>query len=146
MVIVSLDRYGQPLGFTYKDVWLIDIDTRLPFDSIYNASKRATVEQLLIAVRQMPEVERVCAWAIPPYSNNMSTWGGEVNGKRFRIAIHHGSEESKDVLCLQLVEGRWFEAGGGRLNSEPGVIHQMLSRERLGTESRLRENAMSPGC
>jgi putative ABC transport system permease protein len=143
--IVSLDRYHQPLGFDYSDAWLIEINTRLPFDSIYNASKRATMEQILLAVRQMPEIKGVCAWAIPPYSNYMSTWGAEVNGKLMRIAIHHGSEEAREVLGIQLVEGRWFEEGDKSLNWSPVIINQLLARERFGSGSALGKNPFPQG-
>ena len=142
--IVSLERYHQPLGFTFKDVWLVDVDTRLPFDSLYNAPKRATVEQLLIALRQLPEIDEICGWAIPPYSTNMSTWGTEVNGKLMRIAMHHASKEAKEVLGLELVEGRWFEAADNSLNWKPVVINQLLAEKRFGNESPMGKNPFPP--
>ena len=145
MGIVSLDRYYQPLGFTYKDVWLIDVNSRLPFDSTYNSVKRTTVQQLLLTIRHMPEIESVCAWAVPPYSMYMSTWGAEVNGKFVRIAIHNSSEEAKDVLGLQLVEGRWFEASDKSLNWQPVVVNKRLAQERFGSESALGKNPFPPG-
>lgn len=145
MGLVNLDRYNQPLGFTYKNVWLVEIDTRLSFDSSYNAVKKATVEQLLLALRGLPEVQSVATWSIPPYSGYMSTWGAEVNGKLVRVAIHHASEEAKEVLGLDLTEGRWFEASDRSLNWKPVVINKQFSRARFGEESPLGKNPFPKG-
>jgi putative ABC transport system permease protein len=145
MTIVSVDRYKQPLGFNYKDVWLVDIDTRLTFDSSFNAVKKATVEQLLLSLRGMPEVRSVCAWSIPPYSGYMSTWGANVNGKFVRVAINNASEEGKEVFDLKLVEGRWFEATDRNLNWKPVVINQRFARGRFGNESAIGKNPFPKG-
>jgi len=143
--VLGIMRYNKPLGFSYENVWRIDIDTRLSFDSVYNAEKRSTVRQLLLSLRGTPEIEQVCAWAIPPYSNMMSTWGTEINGKLLRIAIHHGSEEARQVFGLNLIEGRWFESGDKWLNWSPVVINDMLARHTFGTESPLGKNPFPKG-
>jgi putative ABC transport system permease protein len=145
MSVLGLIRYNQPLGYSYENVWNIGIDTRLSFDSVYNAEKRSTVQQLLLSLRGTPEIEQVCAWAIPPYSNMMSTWGADVNGKLLRIAIHDGSEEAREVLGLNLIEGRWFEPGDKSLNPYPVVINEMLAHRMFGSESPLGKNPFPKG-
>ena len=140
MIIFNLQLYKQPLGFSYTDVWNIDIDTKLTFDSSYNAVKKQTVQQVLLALHGMPEIEGMCAWAIPPYSNYQSTWGDETDGKFLRISIHDGSVDAKKVLGLQLVEGRWFEESDKALSWTPLVINQRLSRERFGNASAIGKN------
>ncbi len=143
--VLSVERYNQPLGFTYENVWLVNIDTRLSFDSVYIPLKRSTVHQLLLAMRQLPEVEDVCAWSLPPYSGSMSTWGTKINGKPFRVVVHHGSLEARNVLGLQIVEGRWFEPADKALNWTPVVINAKLARESFGTASPLGKNPFPKG-
>jgi len=145
MCVLGLIRYNQPLGFSYENVWRIDIDTRLSFDSVYNEQKMATMRQMLLSLRATPEIEQVCAWAMPPYSNMMSTWGTEVNGKLIRVAINNGSEEARQVLGLNLIEGRWFEPGDKSLNWYPVVINELLARYSFGTESPLGKNPFPKG-
>ena len=145
MSVLGLIRYNQPLGFSYENVWKIEIDTRLSFDSVYNKEKKAIVQQLLLTLRGTPEIEQVCAWAIPPYSNNMSTWGSDLNGKLLRIAIHNGSEDARQVLGLNLIEGRWFEPGDKSLNWRPVVINELLAHTIFGAESPLGKNPYPKG-
>ncbi|TAK66227.1 MAG: FtsX-like permease family protein [Bacteroidetes bacterium] len=115
----------------------MDIDSRLSYDSSYNEVKRAAMQQLLLAMKQMPEIENVAAWAMPPYSNSQSSWSNVVDGREVRTRINHGSEEAKDVLGLQMVEGRWFEPGDKALNWKPLVINNYFSKERFGNASPL---------
>ncbi|HTK80779.1 MAG TPA: FtsX-like permease family protein [Bacteroidota bacterium] len=145
MGVVALERFNQPLGYSYNNVWLVEVDTRLTFDSVYNAQKRAIVDQLLLAMKQLPEIEQTSTWAIPPYSSYMSSYGEETNGKLVRIAIHHGSEDAKDVLGLQLLKGRWFEAADRSVNWKPVVINRLLAEQRFGNEDPLGKNPFPPG-
>lgn len=142
---LNIYRYKQPLGFTYNDVWLVSIDTRLSFDSTYNEVKKTTVRQLLLAIKQLPEIKELTTWAIPPYSGYRSTWADDVNGKRVVIWIHNASEDAKNVLGLHLTEGRWFEENDKSLNWTPVVINEHLRQEWFGNESPLGKNPYPAG-
>ena len=141
--VVSIERYNQPLGFTYADVWNIQIDSRLSFDSTNNGIKRQTMRQLLLTMQQLPEMEEVCGWACPPYSNSTSIRSSEVKGRKITTLIHHSSEQAKNVLGLHLVEGRWFEEGDKALSWIPVVINKQYQEERFGKDSALGKNPYS---
>ena len=144
MAALSIYQYNQPLGFTYNDVWVISIDTRLPYDSTYNAVKKTTIQQLLLAMQQLPEIEQMTGWAVPPYSTYASTWASDVTGKRLVVSIHNAAEGAKDVFGMQLTAGRWFDANDKALNWLPVVINERLQRERFGNESPLGKNPFPP--
>lgn len=137
---IAFERYHQPLGFDYRDVWMVDIDTRLPLDSASIPLKRETIHQLLLALRGMNEIGNFCSMSVTPYSNNMSTWGGMVSGKLMRIAIEKCSESTKDVLGMHLVQGRWFEAGDGNQNWIPVVVNSLLAKDRFGDADPIGKN------
>ena len=143
MGTLALYRYNQPLGFQYNDVWAINIDTRLPDDSTYYSVKRATVQQILLQLKQMPEIENVCAWANPPYSHSESRYRDEINGKTVLTSINRGSEDAKDVFGFTIVEGRWFNTSDKAANWKPVVINERFRRERFGTDSALGKDPFS---
>lgn len=140
MVVYNVVQFNRPLGFSYKDVWVIDIDTHLPNDSSYDEAKRQIVNQILLAIRQTSEVENVCSWAVPPYSNYANTWGNSEGGREYFIAVHEGSMGSKDVLGLQLVEGRWFDESDKLPGRKSVIVNQLLQQELFGSENVIGQN------
>lgn len=68
------DNYRRPLGFSWQDVWNVQVDTRAG-----NIGERGettppelleTARQVLAAVREFPEVVAVGGASCPPYGNS----------------------------------------------------------------------------
>ncbi len=145
MAAVSIYRFNLPLGYAYANVWRISIDSRLPFDSTYNAVKQATMKELLVAIRAQPQVEGVATFAMAPYGNNTSIWRDKVNGEEITIYINNCSEEAKDILGMRLVSGRWFEENDRSLAWTPAIVNQALVRQRFGSENPIGKNPYPKG-
>ena len=89
------DNYRRPLGFSWQDVWNVQVDTRAG-----NIGERGetippelleTFRQVLAAVREFPEVVAVGGATCPPYGH--SEWTIVV-GHRHVAAASTGSTRS----------------------------------------------------
>jgi putative ABC transport system permease protein len=130
----QIDNYRQPLGFDYENVWNVDIDMNQISDDYWSPEQVATVNQLVLAARDFPEVEGVAGAHSVPYE-----WGGrrsgmDIKGKAVESWVNEVSDEFKEVMSLQLIAGRWFEKADDALNWKPIVINQKLSKELFGDE------------
>lgn len=129
-----LDNYHQPLGYSYENVWHVDIDMNQASDDYWSPEQVTLVNQLLLAVRECEEVENVAGAHSAPYDFGGRSSGMEVRGKRFETRVNEVTDEFKEVMELQLVSGRWFEKADEALNWQPVVINQKLARELFGEE------------
>ncbi|MGH7457093.1 MAG: ABC transporter permease, partial [bacterium] len=129
-----IDNYNQPLGYTYENVWNININLNQSSDDYWSPEQVATVNQLFLAVRDCQEVEAVAGALSAPYDFGGRSSGLQVHGKNMETGVNEVSDDFKEVMGLQLVAGRWFEKADDALNWQPLVINQKLSRELFGDE------------
>jgi len=129
-----VDNYSQPLGYTYENVWNVDIDMNQVSDDYWSPEQVATVNQLFLATRDFQEVEAVAGALSAPYDFGGRTSGMEIRGKRAEAQVNEVTDEFKEVMNLQLVAGRWFEKVDDALNWQPIVINQKFSQELFGNE------------
>ncbi|MGH7595585.1 MAG: ABC transporter permease [bacterium] len=129
-----IDNYSQPLGYTYENVWNININLNQSSDDYWSPEQVATVNQLFLAVRDCQEVEAVAGALSAPYDFGGRSSGLQVHGKNMETGVNEVSDDFKEVMGLQLVAGRWFEKADEALNWQPLVINQKLSRELFGDE------------
>ena len=131
LAVFYVDNYRKPLGFDV-DRHLDDHDRDerggpLVRRSVSRTARRrprppdaetrarqerlARIGQLLLAIRDMPEVEAVAGAAITPYSGN--TWKSdiEVGGRRYRYGASAGTDDFARAMGLTVTRGRWFTQG-----------------------------------
>ena len=140
VVVYNLDNYRQPLGFDYKDV--LNVSLQSLSDVIADSSGRPTTatedsRRLLREVKGLDEVEGVAGMAIPPFDLTGMNDVVEYEGRRFESYNNQVTDDFATVMRLQVTEGRWFEAADDALAYDPVVINERLKRDLFGGEDPL---------
>jgi putative ABC transport system permease protein len=127
------NNYRQPLGFSIDRVWAVHIDTeQRTEDKAVLAAQTATVRQLFNAVRDLPQVESICAGSLVPYSN--ATWigGHKMNGRQINYAMNRASDDCAAVYGIALRRGRWFDRTDDGAAYSPIVVNERYARDVFG--------------
>jgi putative ABC transport system permease protein len=140
------DNYRHPLGFSYENVWNIDIDMKLSTDDDWTPEMVETTRQLLLALESFEAVESVAGAMDPPYALGGRTSVFEYNRRTLLSDFNEVTDSFPEVMGLQLVRGRWFEKADDAQNWDPVVINQRLSRELFGPEDPLGKNIAPEGA
>ena len=131
--IYFADNYRRPLGFTYDDVWHIDIDKHGPVSiEAENELKR----QIVLAVKGFDEVEATAYVTQVPFKGAQR--GAAMyadNGQRILNKGCVATDDLHKVLGLEIVEGRWFDRGDEGLRGVPVVINRSLAEIAFGQDS-----------
>ena len=148
LAVFYADNYRKPLGFDVDRIWTVTIEmneegrssvirqsdgTEAP--QAPDAKTRARQErlgrigQLLLAIRDMPEVEAVAGAAITPYSGNSWNSDIEVGGRRYRYGASAGTDDLATAMGITLTRGRWFGTEDDGAAWQPVVINERLARE-----------------
>ena len=104
------DNYRQPLGFSYQDVWSVNVQQQGQDQSPDDKTPVVTLRQMMQSVQELEEVEAVTGIGHSPYSGNSWGDGTEINGRRLSFGANRAADNFKDVMGLQLLSGRWFSA------------------------------------
>ena len=133
-----IDNYRQPLGFTYQNVWSIELNTRgQGFSDVKLNDKMTTVRNLMSALKDIDGIDGVATAFSAPYSTGNWTSGRQLNGRNVDYHVNVVSEDFDKILGLQLVKGRWFTKADHGLDWHPVVINQQMAREFFGSEDPL---------
>jgi putative ABC transport system permease protein len=148
LAVFYVDNYRKPLGFEVERVWTITVETHTSSrmsetvessgpDAAAAAKqadraridRRAKMAQLLLMLRDLPDVESVSAASVTPYSGN--TWSNsiEVGGKRYRFGFDAATDEFPRTAGLDITRGRWFSHEDDGAAWRPVVINERLARE-----------------
>jgi putative ABC transport system permease protein len=135
-VVNLVNRWNQPLGFDYENIWVADIggiNYRAEAEEL--AANRQAMSDLINAVRGLPEVEYVAVTTNTPYSG--STWadGTWIDGRQVHYLWTLTSPELPEVLHLDLLYGRWIESADAALGYQPVVLSRNLARDLFGTDN-----------
>ncbi len=126
------NNYRAPMGFTYKNVWQIDLSP----GTQPRAEQFGTLQQVLAQLRSTPGVVGVSRSDdnVPfAFSNNTTSLEyGEGPAKRSAgdANIYSAGPELRAIMDVQLREGRWFDRRDEVANPIPIVINEQL-REQL---------------
>ncbi|MCG8308183.1 MAG: ABC transporter permease [Cytophagales bacterium] len=130
MVVNNINRYNEPLGFDYENVWVMEMNLR--GGSHDGAGNKQLFDLLVNNIKSIPEVLEIsnCSSNFPyDQSTRMTT----LYNEGFRIG--NADIISTDVnyvrtLNLRISEGRWYNAEDHVKNETPVVINRKL-REKL---------------
>jgi len=155
LVVFYVDNYRRPLGFDVDNIWTVSIEMHGPMgrasttvvndgtapeavaaaETLRHTRERDLIAQLLLAVRDMPEVEAVAGAAIVPYSGNSWNSDIEINGKRYRYGADAGTDDFAKTMGLQITQGRWFSREDDGAAWRPVVINERLAHEMFPDKS-----------
>ncbi|GAA4437945.1 FtsX-like permease family protein [Pontibacter saemangeumensis] len=132
LVIYNYSNYAKPLGFNHENVWQLSL--RQNSDS--TARNVQLQEQLLRRLRDFEEVESasLSSTNAPFAFSQMNTSLSYGKTKDLLANFYEVQDEFKDVMQLQVREGRWFDPQDDASRHMPIVINRMLKEKLFGEE------------
>ena len=123
-------NYQAPLGFAYDHVWRVGLSsgTQPPGEVL------GTLQRVLQRLRSTPGVVAVArSSGNTPFASNQSS--GEINSGPGTLEVHSDfynvSAELRDVMGLELKEGRWFDRRDDVVARRPPVVITEATRAAL---------------
>ena len=136
-------RYRTPLGFSYQNVWRINV----VFDELLNMMDSGNVEKnkelmdrvyrLEEALEDFPEVSASALVVAPPYAVfSMETYY-QSDRTKFAYRFYTESDTLPDVMDLQIIQGRWLGREDDGQDYDPVVINREFAEKAFGSEDPL---------
>lgn len=138
------DNWRRPLGFDWRDVWAIQVDTQAQSDDDFNLEQIEIAERLVREVEALAPVERVTAAMMTPYAFGSFSSGLTINGHDVDMDLNEVTESFAEVMRVDLVKGRWFVPADAALGWLPIVVDEDLAREVWGDENPLGQRLGEP--
>ncbi len=144
-VAVVVAHFGsnalRPIGFSYQDVWAVEVQRAAAPGGDEERAKEAareTFRHIVAELRAQPAAEAVASSFMAPYQ--WYSWSDPllVEGKpSMSISRNRADDAFAGVLSMPVVHGRWFSreddaswSGGW----EPVVVNRQLARDIFGRE------------
>ena len=136
LVIDGSINYRRPLGFTWQDVWNIEVDTRMG-----NLAERGDktppellerARQVFAAIREFPEVVAVGGTSCPPYGFSEWNSSSDLGKWELRYGLSLVTDGFAEAMGLELTAGRWFNASDDGVAWVPVVVNERLAAEVFG--------------
>jgi putative ABC transport system permease protein len=139
LVVYYFNNYKKPMGLDYQDVWVVNYDNSYQtkntdsLDLFYNT--------LVQTMKSMPQVRGISFTSSnTPFTHNQNTGGITVNNNRIDGVNWYTIDDNyKDVLNMQILEGRWFNRGDDVAKDKPIVINSDLKEKLFGSGRALGE-------
>ncbi len=122
--------YSEPLGFEYKDIWNLEVNT----NNLETSEARMEMELIKQEVKSNPEVIELTEAYCIPYSSVDVRTRVELDNKEISTHMMFGDDEYAKVLGIELIEGRWFDEQDNASNYESIVINKKLKKKFFGDE------------
>ncbi|OKL38793.1 ABC transporter permease [Pontibacter flavimaris] len=134
LVVYNVRNYSKPLGFKHEQVWLLTM--RPDLDS--TALNRQNMAQALQLVKSMPEVEAASLTSSnAPFSFSTMNNNVTYNNKKILSNIFEVQDDFKDVMQIELSQGRWFSQEDDASHHIPIVINEVMHQQLFGDENPL---------
>jgi putative ABC transport system permease protein len=116
MGISMLRRWNAPVGFEWKNIWVIEVENPAPPPALKNSAgidpqmlaNVHLLDRLARELRTMPHIRNVAFDCMTPYSN--SEWGSviTVKNRKSDVTADFASDDFARVMHMKLLAGRWF--------------------------------------
>ena len=124
----------KPLGYDIDRVWSITVDRKEnDEDPAVKSRHRATFRQLLLALREMPQVEVAAASFTSPYAS--WSWGGSMRlrgGQKLDHSVNNVTDDFPALFQMPLVKGRWFSREDDAATWKPVLVNVRMAHEIFG--------------
>ena len=127
----TLRNYFQPLGFSYKDVWVVNIGSIFHLDE---SKANADVPRLMTALQEFPQIEAVGGQTLAMFSLATSSGHYEHKGRRVDAYWNDVTDGFREVVGIEMIEGRWFNASDDAVDYEPVVINRRFRDALFGSD------------
>jgi putative ABC transport system permease protein len=133
LALQMANNYRQPLGYDIDHVWAVSMgmaDGREEAEA--KPDRMATVTQMLRSVRELREIEAVCASFTGPYIT--SGWGSAltIRGRLVPYGVNLVTDDCQAVLHLPIVRGRWFSGADDGDTAVPIIANERFMRDLFG--------------
>jgi putative ABC transport system permease protein len=140
--IYSAINYNRPLGFNYTNVFGMDVEfdesrgdgnssttrTETPAAAPVRANPHEDRQRALLQIAKADPAVSEAAWASPvPFSHSNETRNVTINKRDVRYAMAHCTDEYKDVMGIEITQGRWFTSEDDGDGHEAMVISESLA-------------------
>lgn len=142
--VYTLDNWRRPLGFSYENVWVVEIDMQQSSDDDFVQSQQKTATQLLLALKEFPEISAAAGTMLAPYQLGSSNSRYNWRGRTIDFGEAEVTDTFKDVMGLTIVEGRWFGPEDAGRAYDPVVINADARRDLFGDDPALGQNLSGP--
>lgn len=120
-------NWRRPLGFDWRQAWVVTIDTNSFSDDEWAPEDVTRVRQLLAEARSLPRVEAAAGTFITPYEIGGSFGMLNFQNRSVRMSVIEVTDDFDRVAGLHLVRGRFFGRPDDGSNVSPVVINQRLA-------------------
>ena len=134
VAVAFVTNWRAPLGFEYRDVWVVEARP----EAVDRGDAEAVSRQLEAAravvreIEDRPEVVAVTPANMTPYSDSVSRYGLYHQRRLVQFLYTVVTPAARDVLDLPLVAGRFLADGDARLPYRPVVVNEALARRLFG--------------
>jgi putative ABC transport system permease protein len=159
LAISLYSRWRTPLGFDWRNVWMIEIESLLQDE---NPSTRvigdtqakehsgeekmsAAADRMMAVLRGMPEIESVAADAMSPYSNNSWETGFSVGGRQVSATVDRATDDFARVMRMPILNGRWFSREDDASSDQPIVVDADAAAAMFGKKQAVGQRFSSDG-
>jgi len=132
LIVYYYQNYKKPMGLDYRDVWIINYNNS--YQTKNTDSLNAYYETLVKNIKAMPQVKNISFTSQnTPFTNNTNSGGIATNNKKVdNVNFYTIDDNYKDVLNMQLLQGRWFNKGDALAKYTPIVINSDLKQNLFG--------------
>lgn len=122
MAVSMVRRWNAPLGFEWRNVWVVNVQNALPrgvSGTNLSTAPPSKIDPALLAdaqlidrlsreLRALPQIAVVASDAMPAYSN--AEWTSDIGpkGRRSDVTCDFASDDYARVMHLKVLRGRWF--------------------------------------
>ena len=132
LLVYYYNNYKKPMGFEYKDVWVVNYDNEL--DTKNTDSLNTYYETLRQSLKSMPEIKELSFSSDnTPFSQNTNSGSVVIKNKEISSVNMYTTEDTyKDVLHMQMLNGRWFNKADAVAKYKPIIINNDLKEALFG--------------
>jgi len=134
LMVYYYNNYKKPLGFDYENRWVIS------YNNAYSTSSTDSLNLFYNNLRQtigaMPMVKGVtfCSDNVPFFQNTNQSQV-HYNKMAEQCDTYTIDDHYKDVMNLQLVEGRWFDTQDAAFKYKPVILNSALKEKFFGKDA-----------
>jgi putative ABC transport system permease protein len=138
--VYTAGNWVRPIGFTPDDVWIVNVDMRTTGNDTFTSGQVETMQRVLQAAREVPQVEKAAGALLAPYFMGASTSEIDFRGRRIEFGLNEVTDDFKDVLGLRVVQGRWFGREDDGASYLPAVINSEMAEDLFRGEDPIGKN------
>lgn len=121
-VFFNLERINKPLGFETEDRWMVALDNVNLMDSLEAVTTMQNLKQNLLAQDEIEDVSFTPSMA--PFTDNGWFNGNDDNGFEMLGLVVPSDLALKNVLDLNIIQGRWFTEEDASSGFDPILVNQ----------------------